>query len=97
MSLENEEVKYIGCMDMGLLFLLQWSRLFNLGAVAVGATIYYGSDESTRQIQEITEVFHHAHELGMVTVLWAYLRNNAFKTKEADYHTSADLTGQAII
>lgn len=70
-------------------------QAFNLGAVAVGATIYYGSDESTRQIQEITEVFHHAHELGMVTVLWAYLRNNAFKTKEADYHTSADLTGQA--
>lgn len=70
-------------------------QAFNLGAVAIGATIYYGSDESTRQIQEITEAFHHAHELGMVTVLWAYLRNNAFKTKEADYHTSADLTGQA--
>jgi class I fructose-bisphosphate aldolase len=70
-------------------------QAFNLGAIAIGATIYYGSDESTRQIQEITEAFHHAHELGMVTVLWAYLRNNAFKTKEADYHTSADLTGQA--
>lgn len=70
-------------------------QAFNLGAVAVGATIYYGSDESSRQIQEITEAFRYAHELGMVTVLWAYLRNNAFKTKEADYHTSADLTGQA--
>jgi class I fructose-bisphosphate aldolase len=70
-------------------------QAFNLGAVAVGATIYYGSEESSRQIQEITEAFKYAHELGMVTILWAYLRNNAFKTKEADYHTSADLTGQA--
>jgi len=70
-------------------------QAFNLGAVAVGATIYYGSDESTRQIQEISEAFRYAHELGMVTVLWAYLRNNAFKTDKEDYHTSADLTGQA--
>jgi len=70
-------------------------QAFNLGAVAVGATIYYGSDESTRQIQEISEAFKYAHELGMVTVLWAYLRNNAFKTDKEDYHTSADLTGQA--
>ncbi|MCD6308288.1 MAG: class I fructose-bisphosphate aldolase [Candidatus Latescibacteria bacterium] len=68
---------------------------FNLGAVAVGATIYYGSAESTRQIREITEVFEHAHELGMVTVLWAYLRNPAFKTKDKDYHLAADTTGQA--
>ncbi|UCF97085.1 MAG: class I fructose-bisphosphate aldolase [Spirochaetaceae bacterium] len=70
-------------------------QAFELGAVAVGATIYYGSDEATRQIQEITEAFEYAHELGMFTVLWAYLRNSAFKTKEADYHLSADLSGQA--
>jgi class I fructose-bisphosphate aldolase len=70
-------------------------QAFEMGAVAVGATVYYGSDEATRQIQEITEAFEYAHELGMFTVLWAYLRNSAFKTKEADYHLSADLTGQA--
>lgn len=69
-------------------------QAFDMGAVAVGATIYYGSDESTRQIQEIATVFHHAHELGLVTILWAYLRNSAFKT-DKDYHLSADLTGQA--
>ena len=70
-------------------------QAFDLGAAAVGATIYYGSDESARQIQEVREMFEYAHELGMVTVLWAYLRNNAFKTAEKDYHLSADLTGQA--
>jgi class I fructose-bisphosphate aldolase len=70
-------------------------QAFEMGAVAVGATIYYGSDEATRQIQEITEAFEYAHDLGMFTVLWAYLRNSAFKTKEADYHLSADLSGQA--
>jgi len=70
-------------------------QAFELGAVAVGATIYFGSEESTRQLQEITEVFEHAHSLGLFTVLWAYLRNSAFKTKEADYHLAADLTGQA--
>ena len=70
-------------------------QAFNLGAVAVGATIYFGSDESTRQIQEISQAFQLAHELGMVTVLWAYLRNAAFTTAEIDYHTAADLTGQA--
>jgi class I fructose-bisphosphate aldolase len=70
-------------------------QAFEMGAVAVGATIYYGSPESTRQIQEITEAFAHAHSLGMFTVLWAYLRNSAFKTKEHDYHLAADLTGQA--
>ena len=68
---------------------------FNLGAAAVGATIYWGSAESTRQLQEVAESFQEAHELGMVTVLWCYTRNNAFKTAEADYHTAADLTGQA--
>jgi class I fructose-bisphosphate aldolase len=70
-------------------------QAFEMGAVAVGATIYYGSEEATRQIQEISEAFEYAHSLGMFTVLWTYLRNSAFKTKEADYHLSADLTGQA--
>ena len=69
-------------------------QAFDMGALAVGATIYYGSDESTRQIQEISEAFEHAHSLGMVTVLWAYLRNNAFNS-DKDYHVAADLTGQA--
>ena len=67
---------------------------YNMGAAAVGATIYFGSDESTRQIIEISEAFSYAHELGMATVLWAYLRNNAF-SRDKDYHVSADLTGQA--
>ncbi len=70
-------------------------QAFDLGAVAVGATIYFGSAESNRQIQEISKVFQHAHELGMVTVLWAYLRNPGFKVGGTDYHTAADLTGQA--
>ena len=68
---------------------------FDMGCVGVGATIYFGSDESTRQLQEVTQAFQQAHELGLFTVLWCYLRNPAFKTKEVDYHTSADLTGQA--
>jgi len=68
---------------------------WNLGAVAVGATIYFGSEESNRQIVEIAEAFHHAHELGMATILWCYLRNSAFKVDGTDYHTAADLTGQA--
>lgn len=68
---------------------------WNLGAVAVGATIYFGSDESTRQIQEVSKAFEMAHELGMTTILWCYLRNSAFKKDGVDYHTSADLTGQA--
>jgi class I fructose-bisphosphate aldolase len=67
---------------------------YNMGAAAVGATIYFGSDQGTRQIIEISQAFAHAHELGMATVLWCYLRNNAFK-KDKDYHLSADLTGQA--
>jgi class I fructose-bisphosphate aldolase len=68
---------------------------YNLGAVAVGATIYFGSDESARQIQEVAAAFERAHELGMATILWCYLRNNAFKVDGVDYHTAADLTGQA--
>ena len=70
-------------------------QAYDIGAAAVGATIYFGSDESTRQIQEVSDAFAYAHELGMVTILWCYLRNSAFKTKEKDYHVSADLTGQA--
>jgi len=70
-------------------------QAFEMGAVGVGATIYFGSEESKRQIQEVTEAFRQAHELGLCTILWCYLRNSAFKTKEADYHTAADLTGQA--
>ena len=70
-------------------------QAFDMGAAGVGATIYFGSDESKRQIQEVTEMFQHAHELGMFTVLWCYLRNPAFKTKDVDYHLSADLSGQA--
>ena len=70
-------------------------QAFDMGAVAIGATVYYGSPESRRQIQEISEAFAHAHELGMATVLWAYLRNPGFKKDGVDYHTSADLTGQA--
>jgi len=68
---------------------------WNLGAMAVGATIYFGSDNSTRQIQEVAAAFERAHELGMATILWCYLRNNAFKKDGKDYHVAADLTGQA--
>ncbi len=70
-------------------------QAFDMGAAAIGATIYFGSPESTRQIQEVSQAFAIAHELGMATILWCYLRNSAFKTKEHDYHVSADLTGQA--
>lgn len=68
---------------------------WNMGAVAVGATIYFGSEESSRQIQEVSEAFEYAHELGMATILWCYLRNPGFKKDGTDYHTSTDLTGQA--
>ena len=70
-------------------------QCWDMGAAAVGATIYFGSAESTRQIQEVSEAFAYAHELGLATILWCYTRNSAFKTPEKDYHTSADLTGQA--
>src|SRR6056297_1395644 len=70
-------------------------QAFEMGAVAVGATIYFGSEESGRQIQEISEAFSYAHELGMVTVLWCYLRNSEFKVDGVDHQSSADLTGQA--
>ena len=68
---------------------------YDMGAAAVGATIYFGSEESTRQIQEVAEAFEYAHELGMATVLWCYLRNNGFKVGDKDFHVSADITGQA--
>jgi len=70
-------------------------QAFNMGAVSVGATIYFGSEQSSRQIVEVSEAFEYAHSLGLFTVLWAYLRNSAFKTKENDYHLAADTSGQA--
>jgi class I fructose-bisphosphate aldolase len=89
----NELLSYPNFYDQTLFASVQ--QAFELGAVAVGATVYYGSHESRRQIQEVSEAFAIAHELGMVTVLWAYLRNPAFKHEGVDYHNSADLTGQA--
>jgi class I fructose-bisphosphate aldolase len=70
-------------------------QAFDMGAAAVGATVYYGSEESMRQIEEVSEAFQFAHELGLVTILWCYLRNAAFKKDGVDYHASADMTGQA--
>jgi len=70
-------------------------QAYDMGAAAVGATIYFGSEESSRQIEEITEAFAHAHELGLATILWCYLRNSAFKKGGTDYHAAADITGQA--
>jgi len=70
-------------------------QAFAMGCIAVGATIYYGSEESNRQIEQVSKAFEYAHELGMVTVLWAYLRNSGFKKDGKDYHASADITGQA--
>jgi class I fructose-bisphosphate aldolase len=70
-------------------------QAWDMGAAAIGCTIYFGSDESTRQIQEVSQAFKYAHELGMGTILWCYLRNSAFKIDGKDYHTAADLTGQA--
>ncbi len=70
-------------------------RAFDMGATAVGATIYFGSKESSRQIQEVAKAFERAHELGMATILWCYTRNSVFKVDGTDYHASADLTGQA--
>jgi len=70
-------------------------QAYDLGAAGVGATIYFGSDEATRQLQEVSAAFAEAHQLGMFTVLWCYLRNSAFKVGDTDYHVAADLTGQA--
>jgi len=89
----NEFISYPNTYDQ-----IKFARVrqaFDMGCQAVGATIYFGSEESKRQIVEVSELFQQAHELGMATVLWCYLRNPAFKTKEKDYHVAADLTGQA--
>jgi fructose-bisphosphate aldolase, class I len=89
----NELLTYPNKADQVMFGTIKQAK--DMGAIAVGATIYFGSDESTRQIVEVSKAFAHAHELGMSTILWCYLRNNKFKTKEADFHTSADLTAQA--
>ncbi len=88
----NEALTYPAMYDQTVFASVE--QAFDLGAVAVGATIYFGSSDSRRQIMEISDAFARAHELGMVTVLWAYLRNSAFKKDGVDYHLSADLTGQ---
>src|SRR6266704_3535370 len=92
----NEFISYPNTYDQ--IFFGNVRQAFEMGAVAVGATVYFGSEESKRQIQEISAAFHQANELGMARILWCYLRNAAFnKTKDGgvDYHVSADLTGQA--
>jgi len=89
----NELISYPNTFDQILFANVR--QAFDMGAVAVGATIYFGSAESGRQIKEISEVFHKAHELGLVTILWCYLRNSAFKIDGVDYHLSSDMTGQA--
>ncbi len=89
----NELLTYPALYDQTLFAHVE--QAFDLGAVAVGATIYFGSAESRRQIQEVSDAFKLAHELGMAAVLWCYLRNPAFKTSEGDFHAAADLTGQA--
>ena len=89
----NELLTYPNEFDQTLFANVE--QAFDMGAIAVGATIYFGAPESRRQIIEISEAFQQAHELGMATVLWAYLRNNGFKKDGVDYHESADLTGQA--
>jgi fructose-bisphosphate aldolase, class I len=89
----NEFLSYPNKYDQILFASVE--QAWDLGAAAVGATIYYGSAESDRQIQEISEAFQCAHELGLMTILWCYLRNSAFKVGDTDYHVAADLTGQA--
>lgn len=89
----NELLTYPNKYDQ--VIFAQIEQAWDMGCVAVGATIYFGSPESTRQIIEVSEAFARAHELGMATVLWCYTRNNAFKHEGVDYHTAADLTGQA--
>jgi class I fructose-bisphosphate aldolase len=89
----NEFISYPNSYDQ--IRFASVKQAWDMGAAGVGATIYFGSEESKRQIQETTLLFQQAHELGLFTVLWCYLRNPAFKTKEVDYHLAADLTGQA--
>ncbi|MCO6466049.1 MAG: class I fructose-bisphosphate aldolase [Bradyrhizobiaceae bacterium] len=88
----NQLLTYPNAFDQILFGTVQ--QAYDMGAAAIGATIYFGSEESSRQIVEIAEAFAYAHELGMATILWCYLRNSAFK-KDKDYHVAADLTGQA--
>ena len=88
----NEFLSYPNTYDQSMFASVD--QAFEMGAVAVGATIYFGSEESRRQIWEVSEAFSHAHQLGMMTILWCYLRNSAFKA-DKDYHAAADLTGQA--
>lgn len=89
----NELLTYPNAFDQVMFGTVEQAS--NMGAVAVGATIYFGSDQSTRQITEVAEAFAYAHELGMATILWCYLRNSKFKAADGDMHTAADLTGQA--
>jgi len=89
----NEFLTYPNSYDQRLFASVQ--QAFDIGAVGVGATVYFGSQESRRQIEEVSRAFEQAHKLGMFTILWCYLRNEAFKEGDVDYHTSADLTGQA--
>lgn len=89
----NELLSYPNTYDQVLFGTIK--EAWNMGAVAVGATIYFGSEQSRRQIVEIAKAFEYAHELGMATILWCYLRNSAFKKDGVDYHSAADLTGQA--
>lgn len=89
----NEFLSYPNTYDQ--IMFASMEKAYEMGCVAVGATIYFGSEESKRQIVEVSQAFEIAHELGMATVLWCYLRNSNFKTKDKDYHTAADLTGQA--
>ena len=89
----NELLTYPNTFDQRMFASVE--QAYDLGAVAVGATIYYGSEESNRQIEEVSAAFEQAHQLGMFTVLWCYLRNSEFKKDGVDYHTAADLTGQA--
>ncbi|HKV40767.1 MAG TPA: class I fructose-bisphosphate aldolase [Blastocatellia bacterium] len=89
----NEFLSYPNTFDQ--IMFASVDQAFDLGCAGIGATIYFGSEESKRQIQEITRTFEYAHELGMFCILWCYLRNAAFKTPDVDYHASADLTGQA--
>ena len=89
----NELLTYPNQFDQVMFGTVDQAR--DMGAIAVGATIYFGSDQSTRQITEVSEAFAYAHELGMATILWCYLRNPKFKTPEGDMHDAADLTGQA--
>ena len=89
----NELVTYPNTYDQIMFGNIQ--QAWNMGAVAVGATVYFGSEESSRQLVEVAEAFAYAHELGMATVLWCYMRNSNFKVNDTNYETAADLTGQA--